>query len=183
MRILPRVIELLLISAVAGVFLGGCYRPAAKPPGNGTDTTKNNTTKKGSTDTDKRFRIALDVQVEGKDEAIHASASLPRPVVSVKPGDVMRVHWSVASRYPGGTIPNVTVHFFLAAADKLGQRDSPELGADTVNENAYTMDFEPREESSAKLVLPAPATGIYQMRVQTVGVEPGEFAALDVQVQ
>ena len=135
------------------------------------------------------FEMTLKAQAADRVAQSHSTATLgtARPVLTVKGASILKVHWSVASMTNTGNIPDVTIHFFLARQEKIGQRELPKIGADVTAEGALIMDFEPQAKSSAELSLQVPEPGNYLLRVETIGtlkrLGHEHFVALDVKVE
>jgi hypothetical protein len=134
------------------------------------------------------FTIRLEARTGDQEQAAesHSQASAARPVLTGKAKRSLRVQWSVASADKATTVPDVTVHCFLAREGAIGQQALPDLKNVVEFESALSMDFAPGAQSSAEIVLPAPAPGNYLLRVETINADDDDsqrdFAALDLKV-
>jgi hypothetical protein len=138
-------------------------------------------------------KITLDVSASGGqqtafvDQTPPASGKNPRPVLTVKAGDPIKVQFMLTNVYPHKTLENVVVHFFVARESKVGARDLPDLNAEAavVVESAFEMDFKPGAKAGLKNTLRIPEPGVYLVRVETRQTQSDHehFAAIDVVVE
>ena len=134
------------------------------------------------------FSVGLQARSQAQQQvARSADASKARPVLAAKAGENLRVQWTVMNAEKGPAVPDVTVHVFLERESAAGQIEPPKPGAQAAYESALIMDFEPGAKSSGDLLVQAPGSGIYLLRVETIGAAKKlgreYFTALDVKVQ
>ena len=79
------------------------------------------------------------------------------------------------------------VHFYIARQGKVGQKPTPDLGAEgvLVLESAFDMDFKPGAKAGARSTLRIDKPGAYLVRVETrqTGSDHEHFAAVDLVVE
>jgi hypothetical protein len=126
----------------------------------------------------KKFAINLEVHVRGQQQSASNGPGSARPKVTARVGDALQVKWSAANLDTAAAIPDVTLHVSLDREPK-----SP----NAIYESALVVDFDPGARSTAELLIQAPASGSYVLRVETIGArnKTGEeyAAAMDVVVQ
>lgn len=108
-----------------------------------------------------------------------------RPVIEVKAGEPIRVEWYFQNVYPNKTIENVVVHFYVARAEKVGQKELPDTTGDVELETAFEMDFKPGAKAGARSRFVIDSPGVYMMRVETIQTQSDHehFAAVDIVVK
>jgi hypothetical protein len=110
-----------------------------------------------------------------------------RPVWEGKADDEFTLHWTVSNAGPE-RFENVLVHFFVAAEDRAGQPEVPELLPDkVVVEGALTMDFASTNSSTGTVAFRIHEPGDYLVRLEA-RIAPGvaldePVAALDLKVK
>jgi hypothetical protein len=111
----------------------------------------------------------------------------PRPVVAAKVGDRIDIEWLMRSEFPHGVLKDVTIHFFVAREEAIGQKPVPDLKAGKWAESHQLMDFLPYHAARATLQLTARAPGFYLVRVESQGTEKEaaheHFSAIDLKVE
>lgn len=136
-------------------------------------------------------KVTLEVESGAKKETAHVdqtppdSGKNPRPVLKVKAGDTIKIQWTLTNIYPHKTLPDVTVHSFVAKQEKVGQKELPSLEGDVELETAYRMDFKPGGKSAARAKLKIDTPGVYLVRVETRDTQSDHehFAAIDLVVE
>jgi hypothetical protein len=140
------------------------------------------------------FAIDLEVRSGQARKTAHAQSAAPaapgarpqpRDVLELKAGDRVTVRWKLSSTDPRATLKDVTVHFFAAREDRVGQRAVPRLDRGVLAETALRMDFGPRDNNQGTLRFTIDRPGCYLFRLETIGATAGpagheDFAALDV---
>jgi hypothetical protein len=117
----------------------------------------------------------------------------PRPVVSAKVGDPVKIEWLMRSVYPHGTLKNVGVHFFVARERAVGQKAVPDLKSmpDVKSgkwlDSRLVMDFLSDHAARGSVQLTARAPGIYLIRVESENTDQIQghehFSAIDLKVE
>jgi hypothetical protein len=138
------------------------------------------------------FSIDLEARTGKVKQTAHAETAgrdakpKKRGVLEVKAGETITVHWTLRNADPKVTLENVTVHFFAAREEKVGQLALPRLDRSLV-ETAISMDFRPRDAAEGEASFIISQQGAYLIRLQTLAsVEhpaAGSFAALDLVVR
>jgi hypothetical protein len=136
-------------------------------------------------------KINLDVIVPGDqktafvDQTPPATGKTPRPVIKAKVGDPIKIEWSFTNVYPHKTLENVVLHFFVAPAEKVGQKELPKIGDDVVLETGFEMDFKPGGRSKTRTTLKIDKPGVYMVRVESLqtGSDHEHFAAIDLVIE
>ena len=119
------------------------------------------------------------------DQTPPAIGKTPRPVLEVKAGEPIRVQWYFQNVYPNKTLENVVVHFYVAKAEKVGQKDLPDTSGDVELETAFDMDFKPGAKAGARSRFVIDKPGVYMMRVETLQTQSDHehFSAIDIVVK
>jgi hypothetical protein len=109
----------------------------------------------------------------------------PRPVVRARVNEPIRVHWTFTNVYPHKTLQNVVIHFYVARESKAGQKETPDLRGDVVQESAFEMDFKPGAKAGQRNTFKIDAPGAYLVRVESrqTGSDHEHFAAIDLVVE
>jgi hypothetical protein len=109
----------------------------------------------------------------------------PRPILKAKAGDTITYDWVFTNVYPHKTLENVVVHFFIARATKVGQKDLPDLSGDVALEAAFDMDFKPGTKAGQRGRLKIDQPGVYLIRMETRQTQSDHehFAAIDLVVE
>lgn len=136
-------------------------------------------------------KVELDVEAGGRkqtafvDQTPPDSGKNPRPVLTVKAGETVRIQWTLTNIYPHKTLQDVLVHSFVARQGQVGQKDQPSLAGDVELETAYRMDFKPGGKSGARCKLKITEPGVYLVRVETRDTQSDHehFAAIDLVVE
>lgn len=115
------------------------------------------------------------------------SGKNPRPVLTVKAGDKIRINWLFTNVYPHKTLENVVVHFYIAREDKKGQKELPNLAVadNVVLESAFDMDFKPGTKAGQRHTLKIDQPGVYLIRLETKETKSDHehFSAIDLVVE
>ncbi|HEX8199296.1 MAG TPA: hypothetical protein VF590_02330 [Isosphaeraceae bacterium] len=136
-------------------------------------------------------KISLDVEAPGGkvtafvDQTPPEAGKNPRPVLTARAGQPIKVQWILTNVYPHKTLEDVVVHFFIARQEKIGQRELPDLRGDVVLETAFDMDFQPGGKAGARGTVALPAPGVYLVRVETRQTQSDHehFAAVDLVIE
>jgi hypothetical protein len=109
----------------------------------------------------------------------------PRPVVTARAGEPIKIQWMFANVYPHKTLENVVVHFFVAHEEKVGQKQLPTLDDSVVLETAFDMDFKPGAKAGQRNTLRINEPGVYLIRVESGKTQSDHehFAAIDLVVE
>lgn len=111
----------------------------------------------------------------------------PRPVVKAKAGEPIKIQYMLTNVYPHKTLENVVVHFYVAKEEKVGQKETPNLGVETnvVQESAFEMDFKPGGKAGARMTIKVDVPGAYLIRVETRQTQSDHehFSAIDLVVE
>lgn len=109
-----------------------------------------------------------------------------RPMLTAKSKAKLRIEWSITNQEKTGSIPDVTIHFFLDKEYPPGQREVSKPGANVVYESALVMDLAAQAKSAADFVVEVPDAGNYLLRLETIGAAKTHghehFAAMDLKV-
>src|SRR5262245_51328613 len=139
---------------------------------------------------DDPLTIELWARVDGQRQTARgqpwpAPTNSARPMLTAKSKAKLRIGWSITNQEKTGSIPDLTIHFFL---DRYapGQREVPKPGASVVYESALIMDFDAQAKSAADFVVEVPDAGNYVMRLDTIGAAKTHghehFVAMDLKV-
>ncbi|MFM1802107.1 MAG: hypothetical protein RJA81_1459 [Planctomycetota bacterium] len=109
----------------------------------------------------------------------------PRPVLEVKAGEPVKIQWIFQNVYPNKTLNNVVMHFYVAKAEKVGQRELPDISGDVELETAFDMDFKPGARAGARNRIVLTNPGVYMVRVESRQTDSDHehFAAIDLIVK
>jgi hypothetical protein len=137
----------------------------------------------------------IDLEVAGKgvketafvDQTPPEWGKNPRPVVKVKAGEPIKIHYMLTNVYPHKTLENVVVHFYVARQGKSGQKELPSLADEknVVLETAFEMDFKPGAKAGTRASIKIDTPGAYLVRVETKQTQSDHehFAAIDLVVE
>ncbi len=108
----------------------------------------------------------------------------PRPVLKVRPDELVKVQFMLTNVYPHKTLENVVVHFFVVREEKAGQKEIPDLKGDVVLESAFDMDLKPGGKAGQRSTFKISEPGAYLLRVETRNTQSDHehFAAIDLVV-
>jgi len=108
-----------------------------------------------------------------------------RPLLNVKARDPLVLQFFLTNTYPHGIHKNVTVRYFVARVDKVGQKTVPDLEKKAVARGQFQMNFKPKCKVGARLAFTAPEPGIYLLRVDTLNTasDHEHFSAIDIKVE
>ena len=109
----------------------------------------------------------------------------PRPVVHAKANEPIKVQWMFTNAYPHKTLENVVLHFYVARQRTVGQKETPDLREDVVQESALEMDFKPGAKAGQRNTLRIDTPGVYLVRVESrqTGSDHEHFAAVDLVIE
>ena len=136
-------------------------------------------------------KITLDVVAPNGQQTAHMDQTPPdwgknpRPVLKARVGDPIKIHWMFVNIYPHKTLENVVVHFFVVRADKVGQKELPEINDDVLLEAAFDMDFKPGGKAGQRNTLRINTPGVYLIRVESRNTQSDHehFAAIDLVIE
>jgi hypothetical protein len=136
-------------------------------------------------------KIVLDVATpQGKETAFvdqtpPSQGKNPRPVARARTGEPVKVNWTFTNVYPHKTLPNVLIHFYVTPAEKVGQKELPQIDDDVVVETAFELDLKPGGKSGGRQTLRIDKPGVYLVRVESrqTGSDHEHFAAIDLVVE
>ena len=140
------------------------------------------------------FAIDLEVHCGKASKTAHAESAAAgakpneRPLLEVKAGDKITVHWKLSGVDAKAKIEDVTVHFVAVKEEEANQPAPPKLVKGVVAESALIMDVGPKDKNESELSFTIDKPGYYLFRVETLdaavgGANHDDFAALDVKVR
>lgn len=135
--------------------------------------------------------VELTIESEGKqvtafvDQTPPEIGKSPRPVLEIRAGQPVRVQWFFRNVYPNKTLKDVVMHFYVARADKVGQKQVPDTSGDVELETAMEMDFKPGAKAGARSRFVIDKPGVYMVRVESRQTQSDHehFAAIDLVVK
>jgi hypothetical protein len=128
------------------------------------------------------FTISLKVQAGGREQIAGSGNPANTRPFTAKVKEVVLVQWSALNLTSGATLSDVTLHVFM---DRGAARSAaPQPGPNALYESAVILDFEPGGKSTGEFRMPVPESGIYMVRVETIGVgkKLGKEAVAEMQV-
>jgi hypothetical protein len=136
-------------------------------------------------------KIELTVEAGGRQETAFVDQTpppvgkSPRPVIEAKAGEPIRIQWVFQNVYPTKTLNNVVMHFFVAKAEKVGQKELPDISGDLELETAFDMDFKPGARAGGRNRMVIKTPGVYMVRVESrqTNSDHEHFAAIDLVVK
>jgi hypothetical protein len=119
------------------------------------------------------------------DEEPPLGGNNPRPSLKVKAGQPLVVQFFYTNTYPHAETPDVTIRYYVARVDKIGQKTAPDLGKGTITRGSFTLNFKPKARVGARLAFKIPEPGIYLLRVESANSKSDHehFSAIDVVVE
>jgi hypothetical protein len=119
------------------------------------------------------------------DEEPPAGGINPRPVFKVKLNEPLVLQFILTNVYPHGELKDVTVRYFVARTDRVGQKKVPELTKGTVNEGSFNLNLKPKARVGARVAFTIRDAGIYLLRVETVNTKSDHehISAIDLQAE
>jgi hypothetical protein len=108
-----------------------------------------------------------------------------RPLVKAKARAPLVLQFFFTNTYPHGVNKNVTVRYFVVRAEKLKQKNVPDLKQGTVLQGDFQMTFKPKCRVGARVAFTVPEPGLYLVRVDSLNTNSDHehFAAIDLQVE
>ncbi|MFM7131233.1 MAG: hypothetical protein ACKO0V_17940 [bacterium] len=136
-------------------------------------------------------KVELTVEAGGKKETAFVDQTpppvgkSPRPVLEVKAGEPIQIQWVFQNVYPTKTLTNVVMHFYVAKADKVGQKELPDISGEVELETAFDMDFKPGARAGGRNRMVIKNPGVYMVRVESrqTNSDHEHFAAIDLVVK
>jgi hypothetical protein len=137
-------------------------------------------------------KITLDVKTTADQKTAYVdqtpppSGKNPRPVVTGKAGEPVKVECLLTNVYPHKTLENVVIHFYVARIDSVGQKELPDLEGDRlVLETAFDMDLKPGGHAGARTSVSIPKAGVYLVRIESRQTQSDHehFAAIDLVIE
>jgi hypothetical protein len=111
----------------------------------------------------------------------------PRPVVSGRAGDDVKVGWVMRSAFPHATMPGVQVHFYVVKATAVGQKTLPPRDAPHLVDTSFRMDFLPDYAARGQLTFRIEQPGVYLVRLTSEGTQKEHghehFSAVDLKLE
>jgi hypothetical protein len=129
---------------------------------------------------------------KARDEASAAADQEPpaggvhaRPLFKVKAGEPLVLQFIYTNAYPHGATKDVRIRYFVARAEKVGQKRPPPLGDNVVTQGQFTMNFKPKCRVGARVAFTLREPGVYLLRVDSFNTNSDHehFAAIDLQVE
>lgn len=108
-----------------------------------------------------------------------------RPRFKVKAGEPLVLQFIYDNAYPHGATKDVRIRYFVARAEKVGQKMTPPLDDNVVTKGQFQMNFKPKCRVGARVAFTVRAPGVYQLRVDSFNTNSDHehFAAIDLQVE
>ena len=133
--------------------------------------------------------LAMDLTVDGSPHAAHAGADTmppengknPRPLVHVRIGDGVKLHWSVKNT-EGTKLDTLLVHVFVVREAQAGQKEVPDPRKGAVWETISATALGPGKETHGEAAVPISEPGTYLVRVESMFTQHTHehFAAVDL---
>ncbi len=130
-------------------------------------------------------KITLEASGRGEKQTAYVDQTPPRPVLTVKAGEPLKIQYTLTNVYPHKTLENVVVHFFVVRQTKVGQKDLPEVDDEVVLETAFDIDLKPGAKAGQRNTLRIEKAGVYLIRVETrqTNSDHEHFSAIDLVVE
>ena len=137
------------------------------------------------------FQVDADTG-KSRDEASAAADQEPpaggvhtRPRFKVKAGEPLVLQFIYTNTYPHGATKDVRIRYFVARAEKAGQKLTPPLGDNVVTQGAFHMNFKPKCRVGARVAFTPRTPGVYLLRVDSFNTNSDHehFAAIDLLVE
>ena len=106
---------------------------------------------------------------EGQQKADSGAKGTAAAPLAAKPGDRLILQWAATNPQRGTLLPNVTLHVVLDRQGGSGKTDNRQSAAPAVYESAWVMDFDAGSKTSGEVLIQAPGSGDYLLRVETIG--------------
>jgi len=109
----------------------------------------------------------------------------PRPVLKVKAREPLILEFFYTNTFPHGEIKDVSVRYFVARVDKVGQKQPPNLENGTVTQGKFDLNFKLGTRVGAKVRFTIVKPGVYLLKVQSEKTKSDHehFSAIDLQVE
>jgi hypothetical protein len=119
------------------------------------------------------------------DEEPPAGGINPRAVFKVKSGDPLVMQFILTNAYPHGELKDVTVRYFVARIDKVGQKKLPDLQRGTITEGRFNLNLKPKARVGARVAFTIREPGVYLLRVHTLNTKSDHehISAIDLLVE
>jgi hypothetical protein len=117
------------------------------------------------------------------DQEPPAGGVIPRPSFKVKAGEPLVLQFFYTNAYPHGLTKDVRIRYFVARADKAGQKTLPVLDH-AVTQGQFHLNFKPKSRVGARVAFTVREAGVYLLRVDSFNTNSDHehFAAIDLQV-
>ena len=121
----------------------------------------------------------------GSDQEPPVGGFNPRPLFKVKAGEPLVLQFIYTNAYPHGATKDVRIRYFVARAEKVGQKRPPPLGDNVVTQGQFTMNFKPKCRVGARVAFTVREPGVYLLRVDSFNTNSDHehLAAIDLQVE
>jgi hypothetical protein len=119
------------------------------------------------------------------DEEPPAGGINPRPVFKAKCNDALVMQFILTNAYPHGELKDVTVRYFVARIDKVGQKKLPDLQKGTITEGRFNLNLKPKARVGARVAFTIREPGVYLLRVHTINTKSDHehISAIDLLVE
>ena len=109
----------------------------------------------------------------------------PRPVFKAKINEPLVMQFILTNTYPHGELKDVTVRYFLAREDKIGQKKLPDLEKTLITQGRFVLNLKPKGKVGARVAFTIREPGAYLLRVHTINTKSDHehFSALDLLVE
>jgi hypothetical protein len=136
--------------------------------------------------------LAMDLTVDGSPHPAHAGTDTmppengknPRPLLHVRSGDLVKLHWSVKNT-EATKLDTLLVHVFVVREAQTGQKEVPDPRKGAVWETISATALDPGKETHGVAEVPIGEPGTYLVRVESMFTQHTHehFAAVDLVVQ
>jgi len=119
------------------------------------------------------------------DEEPPAGGVNPRPVFKAKVNEPLILQFFLTNAYPHGELKNVSVRYFVARQDKLGQKKLPDAQKGTITQGRFVLNLKAKAKVGARVAFTLAEPGVYLLRVETANTKSDHehFSALDLLVE
>lgn len=134
--------------------------------------------------------LIMDLTVEGRPQAAHASTDTSppangknsRPVARIHAGDPVKLRWRVKNASASQKLDRLLVHLFIVPEAQAGQKEVPDPRKGSVWETVFATALDPGKETRGELEVPISDAGTYLVRVESMFTEQEHehFAAVDL---
>lgn len=120
----------------------------------------------------------------GADETPPVGGLNPRPVLKVRPGELIRLEFIMTNVYTHDVEPDAGVHYYLVREREIGQKPVPSLEGAPV-EGSFTFALKPKARIAVRTRVAISEPGLYLLRVESVNTQRDHehFAAIDLDIR